>query len=131
MHDPNHNPVIGYMLLDKDHHVICPHGVSIDPVFHSEKRALQAAEEYGRRADVYKVGPLWLEGTFGVVLYDDGDLMFDGRTAKRFVEALKVRGMVPNKKAERQIDPAVTETRYSCRELFGDIHHNRNVAFSQ
>lgn len=31
----------------------------------------------------------------------------------------------------RQIDPAVTETKYSCRELFGDIHYNRNVALSR
>jgi hypothetical protein len=131
MIDPGHNPVIGYILLDKDNNVLCPHGESFDPVFHSKPRAMEAAAQYGRAADVHKVGELWLEGTFGVVLYDDGDLMFDGLTAERFVEALRVRGMLPDKKAARRIDPAMTEPKYSCRVLFGDLRYNRNIAASQ
>lgn len=131
MVDPNHNPILGFTLLDKNHTVIYLDRKWIDPVFHSEARALEAAAEYGRQAEVHKVGPLWLEGTFNVVLYDEGDLKFDGPTAKRFVEALKIRGMVPNKKAARHIDPTVLENKYSCRELFGDIDYNRNVALEQ
>lgn len=131
MINPNHNPVIGYVLLDNDDHVLCPMGEAFDPVFHSEQRAMEAAAQYGRQADVHKVGKIWLEGTFGVVLYDDGDLMFDGATAERFVEALRVRGMLPDKKATRHIDPAMTEPKYSCRVLFGDIRYNRNNAASQ
>src|SRR5438552_417538 len=34
MIDPNHNPVIGYVLLDDDNHVLCPLGEAFDPVFH-------------------------------------------------------------------------------------------------
>lgn len=131
MFDPHYNPVIGYVLLDKNHHVICLDRKWLDPVFHSEARALQAATEYGRQAEVHKVGPLWLEGTFNVILYDEGDLKLDGPSAKRLVEALKIRGMVPDKKAARRIDPMVTETKYSCRELFGDIDYNRNIALEQ
>ena len=131
MFDPHHNPILGYTLLDKSHTVIYLDRKWIDPVFHSEARALEAAAEYNRQAEVHKVGPLWLEGTFNVVLYDEGDLKFDGPTAKRFVEALKIRGMVPNKKATRRIDVTVLENRYSCRELFGDIDYNRNVALEQ
>jgi hypothetical protein len=131
MIDPNHNPVIGYVLLDSDDHVLCPKGEAFDPVFHSEQQAMEAAAQYGRQADVHKVVKVWLEGTFGVVLYDDGDLMFDGSTAERFVEALRVRGMLPDKKATRRIDPAMTEPKYSCRVLFGDIRYNRNIAASQ
>jgi len=131
MIDPNHNPVIGYVLLYKNYHVICPHAQSFDPVFHSKQQALQAAAQYGRQADVHKVGELWLEGTFGVVLYDEGDLMFDGLTAKGFVEALKKRGMLPDRKAARRIDPTVTEPKYSCRALFGDIRYNGKIALGQ
>lgn len=58
MIDPNHNPVIGYVLLDKNYHVICPHAQSFDPVFHSKQQ----------QVDVHRLGELWLEGTFGVVL---------------------------------------------------------------
>ena len=83
------------------------------------------------RKSLFCVVELWLDGTFGVVLYDDGDLMFDGATAKRFVEALRVRGILPDKKATRRIDPAITEPKYSCRVLFGDTRYNRNIASSQ
>jgi hypothetical protein len=119
------------VLLDKDDHVLCPYAETFDPVFHSEQRALGGAAQYGREADVHRVGKIWLEGTFGVVLYDDGDLMFDGLAAERFVEALPVRGMLPDRKATRRIYPKITEPKYSCRILFGDIRYNRNIAASQ
>jgi hypothetical protein len=131
MIDPNYNPVIGYVLLDSNDHVLCPKGEAFDPVFHSEQRAMEAAVQYDCQADVHRVGKIWLEGTFGVVLYDDGDLMFDGLTAERFVEAIRVRGMLPDRKATRRIDPKITEPKYSCRILFGDIRYNRNIAASQ
>lgn len=129
--EPNYNPVIGYTLLDKNYRLICPHGQSFDPVFHSKERALQAAEEYGRKKDVFKVGEIYLEGTFGVVLYDVGDLMFDGPTAQRFFEACKRRGIVPNRKYAKKIDSSELETKYSCRKLLGDITYNRKIALSQ
>ena len=74
MIDSDYNPVIGYTLHDKNYHVICPHGESLDPVFHSKERALEAAEEYSRSKDVPKAGELYLDGTFGVVMFDEGDL---------------------------------------------------------
>lgn len=131
MIDPEYNPVIGYTLLDKNYHVICPHGQSFDPVFHSKQCALQAAEEYGRSKDVLKVGELYLEGTFGVVMFDEGDLQFDGPTAKFFFEACKKRGLLPNRKYARTIDASDSETRYSCRKLLGDIDYNRDIILSQ
>jgi hypothetical protein len=60
MIDPHHNPVIGYVLLDEDDHVMCPHGEAYDPVFHSEQRAMEAAYQYGRQAEVNKVGKTWV-----------------------------------------------------------------------
>ena len=39
--------------------------------------------------------------------------------------------MFPNKKASKQIDISVKETKYSCRELFGDIEYNRKIALGQ
>lgn len=131
MGDPSYNPVIGYMLLDENYRVISPDGKAVDPVFHSRERAVEAAEEYGRQAAVFKVEELYLEGTFNVVLYDVGDLMLDGHAAERFVKACRHRGMVPNKRAVKKTDPSVTQTKYSCRELFGDIAYNRSIALNQ
>ncbi len=131
MGDASYNPVVGYMLIDENHRVISPDGKTVNPVFHSKERAEQAAEEHDRQADVFKVEELYLEGTFNVVLYDVGDLMFDGQAAERFVKACRHRGMVPNKTAARKIDPSVTQTKYSCWELFGDIDYNRSIALNQ
>jgi len=131
MIDPGYNPVIGYTLLDKNYHVICPRGNSFDPVFHSKERALEAAEEYGRSKDVLKVGELYLQGTFGVVMFEEGDLHFDGPTAKFFFEACKKRGLLANRKYARTIDASDSETRYSCRKLLGDIDYNRDIVLGQ
>ena len=131
MIDPNHNPVIGYVLLDKNYHILCPRDQSFDPVFHSRERALEAAEEYGRSKDVEKIGELYFEGTFGVVMFDEGDLQFDGQTAKFFFDACKKRGLLPNIKYARTIDATDSETHYSCRKLLGDIDCNRDIVLSQ
>ena len=128
---PKYNPIVGYVLLDKNYHVMCPHGESFDPVFHSKERALEAAKDFNITEAVFKVGEIYLEGTFNVILYDEGDLKLDGQTAKRLVLALKKRGMFPNKKASKQIDISVKENKYSCRELFGDIEYNRKIALGQ
>jgi len=127
----DYNPVIGYTLLDKNYHVICPYGQSFDPVFRSKEHALKVAEEYGRSKDVLKVGEIYLEGTFGVVLFDEGDLQFDGPTAILYIEACKKRGLLPNRKYAKTINPSDSETRYSCRKLLGNIDYNRDIILSQ
>jgi hypothetical protein len=131
MIDPDYNPVVGYTLLDKNYHLICPHGQSFDPVFHSKERALDAAKEYGRSKDVIKVGEIYLDETFGVVMFDDGDFLFDGPTAKLFFEACKKRGLLPNRGYARRIDSSDLKTHYSCRELLEDIDYNRETVLSQ
>ncbi|MFQ5823561.1 MAG: hypothetical protein ACE5JB_05855 [bacterium] len=100
-------------------------------MFHSKERALEAAEEYGRSKDVLKVGELYLEGTFGVIMFDEGDLQFDGPTAKFFFEACKKRGLLLNRKYARTIDASDSVTHYSCRKLLGDIDYNRDIVLGQ
>lgn len=131
MKEPDDNPVIGYVLLDQDYHVICPHGQSFDPVFHSKERAREAAEEYGRSKDVFDIGEIYLQGTFGVVLFDEGDLQFDGPAARRFFDACQKRGLFPDEKYAKTINTSDLETHYSCRKLLGDIEHNRQIVLSQ
>lgn len=59
MVDSNYNPVIAYMLLDSNRHLIGPDGTDIDPAFHTKKRALKSAEEYGREAEAHEVGEIY------------------------------------------------------------------------
>ncbi|MEA3339407.1 MAG: hypothetical protein U9R15_05520 [Chloroflexota bacterium] len=116
--DLGHNPVVAYLLVDETYSVIGPPGEEIDPAFYCEEDALGAAEVYGREDEVCEVIELYLEGILNVVFQDVGDIMVDGRTAERFVEACTRKGLRTN--AEEEIDTAIRETRYSCRELLGE-----------
>ena len=113
--DLAHNPVVAYLLVDETYTVIGPPGKEIDPAFYSEAEARRAAETYGRAGEVHDVVELYLEGILNV-LFDEGDIMVDGRTAQRFVEACVVKGL---RVSEKPIDSSIHETVYSCRELLG------------
>lgn len=97
--DNKHNPIIGYILLDRNYRVIGPSGTDIDPIFYTKNKALPAADKYGRRKEVCKVGEQYPEGIFNVVIWDEGDIMLDGQSAMRFIKASKRRGLKPEKKS--------------------------------
>jgi hypothetical protein len=130
-HHERHNPVIGYLPLDINHRVIGPPGTDIDPAFCSKERALLAAEKYGGTEDVFKAGEIYLEGIFNVVVWDEGDIMLDGQSAQRFVKACRRRGLKPDKKASKAINPLTQDARYSARKLLGDIGYNRAILLTQ
>jgi len=115
--ETQHNPVIGYLLVDETYSVIGPPRASINPAFYSQQEALEAAEVYGVRERVHEVVELYLEGVMGVVIDDTGDILVDGRTAKRFVGACEQRGLSINQEASEEIDERVRDTAYSCRQL--------------
>ena len=79
------NPVIGYVPLDIQYKIIGPTGTAIDPCFESKQRAIKATEKYGRENEFFKAEELFLEGIFNVVVWDEGDIMLDGQSAKRFI----------------------------------------------
>jgi len=118
--DIRYNPVVAYLIVDETSSVIGPLGEAIDPAFYSEEDALRAAEGYGREDEVHEVIELYLEGVLNVVFQDVGDIMVDGRTAERFVEACTRKGLRTNAEAMSEIDTAVRETQYSCRELLAE-----------
>lgn len=118
--DLAYNPVVAYLLVDETYSVIGPPGEAIDPAFYSEEDARRAAEGYGRADEVHEVVELYLEGILNVVFQDVGDIMIDGRTAERFVEACAGKGLRTNAEARGRIDVSVHETQYSCRELLGE-----------
>jgi len=126
-----HNPVIGFSIVDNDRRIIGPLGTTIDPVFHSKERALAAAERYGRREDVSETVEEYLEGIFNVVIWDEGDIMFDGRCAKRFIKACRRRGLRPDKRAAKAIDGSERSNKYSARRLLGNIDLNRSILLSE
>jgi len=118
--DIQYNPVVAYLLVDETYSVIGPPGEAVDPAFYSEEEALLAAKAYGRAEEVHQVVELYLEGILNVVFEDVGDILVDGRTAERFVEACEGKRLLTNEEARGEIDTTVRETRYSCRELLGE-----------
>ena len=118
--DIQYNPVVAYLIVDETYSVIGPPGEAIDPAFYSKEDALRAVEAYGREDEVHEVIELYLEGVLNVVFQDVGDILVDGRTAERFVEACARKGLRTNAEARSEIDAAVRETRYSCRELLAE-----------
>ena len=117
--DLAYNPVVAYLLVDETYAVIGAPGEAIDPAFYSEEDALRAAQSYGRENEVHQVAELYLEGILNV-LVGGGDIMVDGRTAERFVEACAGKGLRVSEEARAEIDTGVRETRYSCRKLLGE-----------
>ena len=129
--DEKHNPIIGYFLIDRERRVIDPSGTNIDPVFHSKERALVAASGYGRREDVHEDVEEHLEGIFNVIVWDEGDIMLDGQCAKRFIKACRRRGLKPDKRAAKEINPLAKDNKYSARSLLGNIELNRSILLTE
>jgi hypothetical protein len=126
-----HNPVIGFSIVDKDRRIIGPPGTKIDPIFYTAEHALAAAERYGRSQDVLETVAEHLEGIFNVVIWDEGDMMLDGRSAKRFIKACRRRGLKPDKKAAKAINSFEISNKYSARSLLGNIDLNRSILLSE
>ena len=126
-----HNPIIGYVLVDRKRQVIGPPDTNIDPVFSSKERALATADSYGRRKDVDEIVEEHLEGIFNVVVWDEGDIMLDGQCAKRFIKACRRRGLKPDKRAAKEINPLTKDNKYSARSLLGNIEFNRSNLLSE
>ena len=120
MRGEDHNPIIGYLLIDANYHVISPPGEKRDVAFQSEERAWQAAEEYGVREQVAQVTALHLGGILSVVWDDVGDIYLDGVGAKRLVTACQRRGIKVTGKARRGIKRQVVVPIYSSRKIVGD-----------
>jgi hypothetical protein len=120
MRGESYNPIIGYLLVDGNYHVISPPGEKRDVAFHSEERAWQAAEEYGVREQVAQVTALHLGGILSVVWDDVGDIYLDGVGAKRLVAACQRRGIKVKGKARRGLKRQVEVPIYSSRAIVGD-----------
>ena len=129
--EAKHNPIIGYVLVDRERRVIGPPDTNIDPVFHSKERALTAADSFSRKEDVHEVVAEHLEGIFNVVVWDEGDIMLDGQCAKRFIKACRRRGLKPDKRAAKEINPLARDNKYSARSLLGNIELNRSILLTE
>ena len=129
--EAKHNPIIGYVLVDSERRVIGPPDTNIDPVFSSKERALAAASSYGRKEDVDEIVEEHLEGIFNVIVWDEGDIMLDSQSAKRYIKACRRRGLKPDKRAAKEINPLAKDNKYSARSLLGDIDLNRSILLSE
>ena len=129
--EAKHNPIIGYVLIDRERRVIGPPDTNIDPVFYSKERALAAADRYGRREAVDEIVEEHLEGIFNVVVWDEGDIMLDGHCAKRFIKACRRRGLKPDKRAAKEINTLAKDNKYSARILLGNVELNRSILLSE
>jgi hypothetical protein len=112
----HHNPLIGYHIVDSTYRVIGPPGTKLDPAFGSEAQAREAAEAYGRGAEVYAIVGLYWEGLLGV-LRQGGEVVLDGEAAQRLVQAATSRGRRVNSRVRDQITVSETRAVYSSREL--------------
>ena len=120
MRGKEYNPVIGYLLIDDNNHVMGPPGEAKDVAFYSEARALKAAEGYGQQAQVKLVSALHLRGILSVVWDDVGDIYLDGAAAQRLVKACARRGIKVKKKAKQRLKRAEVSPVYSSRALLED-----------
>ena len=118
MRDESDNPIIGYLLIDRDQRVIGPPGK--DVAFHAEASAWQAAERYGRVAEVVQVAPLYWGGLLRVIWDDVGDIYLDGPAAKGLVGVCRQQGVKVKAEERWRIKTATTEAVYSSRALLGD-----------
>ena len=114
------NPIIGYLMVDANYHVISPPGEKRDVAFESEERAWQAAAEYGVAEEVGLVSALHLAGILNVVWDDVGDIYLDGVGAKRLVRACQRGGIKVKGKARWGIKQQVRAPIYSSRAIVGD-----------
>lgn len=118
MRGANYNPIIGYLLIDKNNRVMGPPGEKKDVAYHSEARAKQAAAGYEQ--EVGQIVPLYLGGILSVVWDDVGDIYLDGQAAKELVKACRRRRIKVNKQAKKRVKREEKGTIYSSRELVGD-----------
>ena len=120
MRGKEYNPIIGYLVVDKQNQVMGPPGEKKDVAYHSEARAKQAAAGYGYEQEVGQIAPLHLGGILSVVWDDVGDIYLDGQAAKGLVKACGRRRIKVNQQAKKRIKRQEMETIYSSRELVGD-----------
>jgi len=120
MRGPNYNPVIGYLLIDKEKHVLGPPGEARDVAYHSAERAQQAAVEYGYEGEVGQIAPLHLGGILSVVWGDVGDIYLDGAGATALIRACKRRGIAVKRAAKKRVKRQEVRAVYSSRALLGD-----------
>ena len=126
-HGEKHNSVIGYVVVDINHKIICSSGTDIDPAFCARERALLAGERYRRTEEVFKAEQIYLEWIFKVVVWDEGDIMLDGQSAQRFVKACMRRGLKRDKRGARTINRLIQQGKCSVRKLLGDMDFNRAI----
>jgi len=112
-----HNPVIGYIAIDKNYAVIGPLGSLLDPAFGSEGQAREAAKRYGQEESFLMVSELHLGGILSVIFEDVGDIQMDGESAQRLVYACQRNGIPLNQKAIKNIKKTELEPKYSCRQM--------------
>ncbi len=120
MRRKEHNPIIGYLLVDKKYQVMGPPGQKKDVAYYSPARAKRAAAGYGYEQEVGKIAPLHMGGILSVVWEDVGDIYLDGLAAKRLVKACVRRRIKVNEQAKKRIKSQERGTIYSSRELVGD-----------
>jgi hypothetical protein len=120
MRAESHNPIIGYLLVDENYHVIGPPGEKRDVAFGSEEAAWQAAEAYGVQEQVALVSALHLEGVLNVIWADVGDIYLDGMGGQRLVRACRERGIKVKGKERWRIKRQVREPIYSSRGMVGE-----------
>ena len=120
MRGKEYNPIIGYLVVDKQNQVMGPPGEKKDVAYHSEARAKQAAAGYGYEQEVGQIAPLHLGGILSVVWDDVGDIYLDGLAAQGLVKACGRRRIKVNQQAKKRIKGQEKETIYSSRELVGD-----------
>ena len=118
MRGKEYNPIIGYLVVDKQNQVMGPPGEKKDVAYHSAARAKQAAAGYEQ--EVGQIAPLHLGGILSVVWDDVGDIYLDGLAAQGLVKACQRRRIKVNKQAKKRIKRQEMETIYSSRELVGD-----------
>lgn len=117
MSEERDNPIIGYLLIDREQRVIGPAGK--DVAFHSEASARRAAERYGRAEEVAGVVPLYWGGLLSVIWEDVGDIYLDGPAAKGLVAVCRQQGIKVKAEERWRIKETTQEAVYSSRVLVG------------
>ena len=113
----DHNPVIGYLAVDRTYRVLGPAGSPQNPAFGSPAAARAAASRGGYGAQVASIEALHLAGLLSVLGEEEGDVQLDGVAAQRFVAACQATGRAVDGRI--RIDPSVPEASYSSRRLLG------------
>ena len=119
MRGKKYNPVIGYLIIDKQNQVMGPPGEKKDVAYQSEARAKAAAVAYGYEAEVGQIARLHLGGVLSVVRRDVGDIYLDGAAATALVKACHRCGLAVKPAANKRVKRSEREPVYSSRALLG------------